>query len=118
MTYWPRELDQDNEMYDAWTAYARQPQGLQFTPKVAPSFDGRTSRLLRRSNSRLVRRYTLTPDRWAPSLKAILVGEANIYKLLLKRERMRDPNEGVDYFKTELRPHFVNGVETVLVLRY
>ena len=32
-----------------------------------------------------------------------------------ERERLRDPNEGVDYFKNELRPHFVKGVETVLL---
>ena len=43
MADWPNELDQDSEMFDAWTADERQPQGLQFTPKVAPSFDGRTS---------------------------------------------------------------------------
>ena len=30
-------------MFDAWATDERQPQGLQFTPKVAPSFDGTTS---------------------------------------------------------------------------
>ena len=43
MADWPNELDQDSEMFGAWAADERRPQGLQFTPKVAPSFDGNTS---------------------------------------------------------------------------
>ena len=39
----PNEVGQDSEMFDAWAADERQPQGLQFTPKVAPSFDGGAS---------------------------------------------------------------------------
>ena len=31
--------------------------------------------------------------------KARLVGEASAYKPLLERERLKNPNEGVDYFK-------------------
>ena len=41
MADWPHESDQDSDMFDAWTADERQPQGLQFTPKVALAFDGR-----------------------------------------------------------------------------
>ena len=36
----------------------------------------------------------------------------------MERERLRDPNEGVDYFNNELRPHFVKGVETAFVYRF
>jgi len=36
----------------------------------------------------------------------------------LKRERIRDPNDGIDYFKHELRPHCVKGVEAVLIFRF
>ena len=43
MTDWPNELEQDREVFDAWTADERRPQGLQLTQKVAPSFDGGTS---------------------------------------------------------------------------
>ena len=42
---------------------------------------------------------TWTQGKWAPTLKARLVGGASIYKPHLDRERLRDPNEGVDYFK-------------------
>ncbi|MFM7983796.1 MAG: hypothetical protein ACKPKO_31175, partial [Candidatus Fonsibacter sp.] len=48
-------------------------------------------------------------------MKARLVGDASIYQLLLDREILRDPNDGVDYLNNELRPHFVKGMETVFV---
>ena len=61
---------------------------------------------------------TLTPEKWAPSLKARLVGDASIYAPLLGRERFKDPNDGVDYFQNELRPHCVKGVEAVFIFRF
>ena len=61
---------------------------------------------------------TLAPDKWAPGLKARLVGYASIYKPLLDRDMLKDPNDGVDYFKTEPRPHFVKGVEAVFIFRF
>ena len=96
MTDWPNELDQDSEMFDAWIADERQPQGLQFTPKVAPSFDGRTSWFAyEEAIDDWLDITTLTPETWAPILKARLVEEARAYKPLLARERLRDPHEGV-----------------------
>ena len=95
-------------MFDAWTADERQPQGLQFTPKVAPSFDGRTSWFAyEEAIGHWLDIATLTPDKWAPSIYARLVGEASIDKPLLDRERLRDPNKDVDYFTNELGHHFV-----------
>ena len=87
-------------------------------PKVAVSFDGRISWFaVEEAIDDWLYITTLAPDKWAPSLKAILVGDASIYKPLLDRERLRDPNDGVDYFKHELRPHFVKGVEAVFIFR-
>ena len=43
MIEWPTEWDTEGELNDAWAVDERQPQGLHVTPKVAPSFDGRTS---------------------------------------------------------------------------
>ena len=40
---WPTEWDIEGELNDAWAVDERQPQGLHFTQKVAPSFDGRIS---------------------------------------------------------------------------
>ena len=81
----------------------RGPQGLHFTPNVAPSFDGRISRFAyAEAIDDWLEITALAPYTWAPSLKARLVGDASIYKPLLDRERLRDPNDGVDYFKMSL----------------
>ena len=47
-----------------------------------------------------------------------LVGDTSIYKPLSDRDRLRDPNDGVEYFKNELRTHFVQGVEAVFIFRF
>ena len=84
----PVELDQDNELHGDWVADERQPQGLQFTPKVAPSFDGGNSWIaFDEAIDDWLNITTLTPEKWAPCFKARLVGDASIYKPLLDRER-------------------------------
>ena len=40
---WPTERDIEGELHDVWAIGEREPQGLHFTQKVAPSFDGRIS---------------------------------------------------------------------------
>ena len=103
MIDWPTEWDTEGEINDAWAVDERQPQGLHFTPKVAPSFDGRTSWFAyEEAIDDWLDITTLAPDKWAPSLKARLVGDASIYKPLLHRENLRDPKDGVDYFKMSL----------------
>ena len=88
---WPTEWDIEGELNDAWAVDERQPQGLHVTPKVAPSFDGRTSWFAyEEAIDYWLDITTLALDKWAPSLKAILVGDASIYKLLLDRESLRD----------------------------
>lgn len=39
MTDWLTAWNVENETSDAWAVHERQPQGIQFTPKVAPSFE-------------------------------------------------------------------------------
>ena len=84
MTDWPIELDQENELYDAWATDERQPQGLQFTPKVAPSFHGRT---LWFAFEEVIDDCsdikTLTPERQSPRLNTRLVGDAIILQTAL-----------------------------------
>ena len=47
-----------------------------------------------------------------------LEGEAAVYKRLLDRKELRQPNgRGVEYFKRTLRPHFVKGAQTVFLCR-
>ena len=119
MTDWPIEWCMEQEMNDAWAIDERPTQGLQFTPKVAPSFDGRISWFaFEEAIDDWLEITTLTPERWAPSLKSRLAGDASIYKPLLDRDRLKDPNDGLEYFKNELRPHFVTGVEAVFIFRF
>ena len=76
--------------------------GLQFTSKVAPSFDGVTSWCaVEQAIAEWSDITTLTPEQWAPSLKARLAGDASIYKPLLERQRLIGPNEGVAYFNND-----------------
>ena len=90
-------------MNDAWAVDERQLQGLHFTPQVAPSFDGRISWCAyEEAIYDWLDITTLKPDKWAPSLKARLVGDASIYKPILDKDMLNDPNDGVDYFKMSL----------------
>ena len=36
----------------------------------------------------------------------------------MDRESLRDPNDGVDYFKVEMLPHIAKGVEAVFIFRF
>ncbi len=86
------------------------------TTKIPPAYDGRTSWFS----------YEQAIDDWcditelpaakqAPALRNRLEGEAAIYKDLLNREMLRDPNNGVKYFKEQMRPHFVKGRQSVFL---
>ena len=45
-----------------------------------------------------------------------LEGEAAIHKRLLDREKLKDKVNGVQYFKSYLRPLFVKGASNVLLV--
>ena len=78
---WPIEWDTKGEINDTWAVDERRPQGLHVTLKVAPSFYGRTSWFAYAEAIYVwLDITTLAPDKWAPSLKARLVGYASIYK--------------------------------------
>ena len=58
-------------------------------------------------------------EKWGPAFRNRLEGEASVFKRLLDREELRQPNErGVEYFKRTLRPHFVKGAQTVFLDRF
>ena len=79
----PTAWDIEGETNDAWAVDERQPQGLHYTPKVPPSFDGRISWFaFEEAKDYWLDITTLAPDKWAPSLKARLVGYASMYKPL------------------------------------
>ena len=90
----------------------------QVTTKVPPSYDGRSSWFA----------YEDAIDDWCditeldnekrgPALRNRLEGEAAIHKRLLDRDRLKDPNIGVKYFKSFLRPLFVKGAANVFLYR-
>ena len=53
-----------------------------------------------------------------PALRNRLEGEAAIHKRLLDRDRLKDPINGVKYFKSFLRPLFVKGAANVFLYRF
>ena len=90
--------------------------GLQSTPKIPPSFDGRSSWFsYEEAIDDWVDITTLDPEKQGPSLKNRLVGDAAVYKPLLDRDLLRDGNNGVRYFKDTVRPHFVKGNQSVFL---
>ena len=92
----------------------------QVTTKVPPGFDGKTSWLaFEDAVDDWCDITKLEAEKWGPALRNRLEGEASVFKRLLDREELRQPNgRGVEYFKKTLRPHFVKGAQTVFLYRF
>ena len=60
----------------------------------------------------------LEPERRGPALRNRLESDASQYKRLLDRELLKDPDEGVNYFKRFLRPHFIKGAQALFLHRF
>ena len=72
----------------------------QMTTKVAPAYDGRTSFFaVEDAMDDWCDITELEPAKRGHALRNRLEGEASQYKRLLNRELLRDPNDGVNYFK-------------------
>jgi len=91
----------------------------QMTTKVAPAYDGRTSFFaFEDAIDDWCDITELELEKRGPALRNRLEGEAQQYKRLLDREMLRDPNDGVNYFKRFLRPHFIKGAQNVFLYRF
>ena len=91
----------------------------QVTTKVPPSYDGRGSWFAYEDAIDDWCDITeLDNDKRGPALRNRLEGEAAIHKRLLDRERLKDPNNGVKYFKSFLRPLFVKGAANVFLYHF
>ena len=91
----------------------------QMTTKVAPAYDGGTSFFaLEDAIDDWCDITELEPEKRGPALRNRLEGEAQQYKRLLDREMLRDPHDGVNYFKRFLRPHFIKGAQNVFLYRF
>jgi len=111
-------------LYDSY-AMRRAPQQpsihmtQQMTTEVAPAFDGRTSFFaFEDAIDDWCDITELEPEKRGPALRNRLEGEAQQYKRLLDRGMLRDPNDGVNYFKRFLRPHFIKGAQDVFLSRF
>ena len=56
--------------------------------------------------------------RRGPAIAARLSGRAEIFKERLNRDRLRDPETGVEYFLATLRPFFVKDLQSVFLYRF
>ena len=89
------------------------------TTKVAPAYDGRTSFFaFEDAIDDWCDITELEPEKRGPALRNRLEGDAQQYKRLLDRELLRDPYEGVAYFKRFLRPHFIKGAQNMFLYRF
>ena len=89
----------------------------QTTRKVAPAYDGGTSFFaFEDAVDDWCDITELEAEKRGPALRNRLDGDAAQYKRLL--ELLKDPIEGVNYFKRFLRPHFVKGAQTVSLYRF
>ena len=124
------EDDFDIVDVDGWNQYdsyamRRAPQQTQIhmtqqmTTKVAPAYDGRTSFFaFEDAIDDWCDITELEPEKRGPAWTNRLEGDALQYKRLLDRDMLRDPNEGVNYFKRFLRPHFIKGAQNVFLYRF
>ena len=124
------DFENDYEPIDDYESYAMrqriQPHGgqlmmtTQVTTKVPPGFDGKTSWFaFEDAIDDWCDITELESEKWGPALRNRLEGEAAVYKRLLDRDELRQPQgRGVDYFKRMLRPHFVKGAQTVFLYRF
>ena len=103
----------------AASSYTRLPHGMTMTPNIPPGFDGIMSWFeYEQLVDDWVALMTIEPARQGPSLKTRLTGLAEKYKELLDNNRLKDPEQGVEYFKRFLRPYFVKGVQHVYLYRF
>ena len=91
----------------------------QMTTKVAPAYDGRTSFFaFEDAIDDWCDITELESEKRGPASRNRLEGEVQQYKRLLDREMLRDPNDGANYFKRFLRPHFIKGAQNVFLYRF
>ena len=89
------------------------------TTKVPPAYNGRGSWF---AYEELIDEWVdltvISGEKQGPNLRNRLIDDAQMYKPLLDRVKLMDPDNGVQYFKDTLRPHFVKGKEHVFLWRF
>ena len=112
------QLDEEIQVLSAAFGSTDLRPGELMNAKNPPAFDGRMGFF---TFEELVLDWidscTLSPELRGPALKNALKGEAAIYKPMLDRQRLRNVDDGVNYFLETLRPHFVKGVQATFLHR-
>ena len=94
------------------------PAGCQMTSKIPPAYGGHTTWF---AFEELVLDWEdscqLDKALRGPALKNRLYGDATVYKPMLDRIKLKDPDDGVNYFLRTLRPKFVKGAQTIFLYR-
>ena len=87
------------------------------TTKVPPLYAGRSSWFVcEEAVDNWLDVAELEPEKWGSALRNRLEGEAAAYAPLLDRDALTLPDgEGVNYFKRQLRQHFVKGSRSVFL---
>ena len=89
------------------------------TTKIPPAYNGRSSWF---AYEELIDEWVdltvINPEKQGPNLRNRLIEDAQMYKAMLDRNRLMDPDNGVQYFKDTLRRHFVKGKEHVFLWRF
>ena len=122
--YLPRMEDwaAEEEQWDSFPVHATPTMAHAAHPvttEVPPGYDGSTNWF----------RYADAVEEWCdltkveakrrgPAVAARLSGRAEIYKERLDRERLRDPETGIEYYLSTLRPFFVKDLQSVFLYRF
>ena len=121
MTDWERDM-QEQETWDSFPSYptaVMQQAAHPITTEVPPGYDGTPSWL----------KYSDAVEEWCdltkveakrrgPAIAARLSGRAELFKERLERDRLRDPETGVEYLLSSLRPFFVKDLQSVCLYRF
>jgi hypothetical protein len=114
----------DDAFFDepsAYVTYGNQPMTTyqQVTTKIPPMFNGTTSWFAYEEAIHDWCDITeLDAEKRGPALRNRLEGDAAVYRSLLDRDLLRDPQDGVRYFKNSLRPHFIKNNQSVFLWRF
>eukprot|EP00438_Fugacium_kawagutii_P029373 Skav202091 [mRNA] locus=scaffold513:194559:195140:- [translate_table: standard] len=114
-----------HQQYDAYAMRGGRPQQQmihmtqQMTTKIPPSYDGKTSFFaFEDAIDDWCDITELEVEKRGPALRNRLEGDAAVYKRVLDRDRVRDPQDGVSYFKRTLRRHYIKGSQNVFLYRF
>ena len=115
------ENDDWSEGPAAMVTYGNSPVSMiqQMTTKIPPMFNGTTSWFAyEEAIADWCDITELEPEKRGPALRNRLEGDAAVYRPLLDRDLLRDPINGVKYFKDSLRPQFIKNSQSVFLWRF